>query len=89
MEALEFHNDWAMVSISELILAGCTALKIPIRDVRSVLQNWIGAYPNFVSPVTVSNRMILFGQPGQIDPPDPQRIPQTHNRRARITSAST
>ena len=66
MEALEFHNDWAMASISELILAGCTALKIPIRDVRSVLQNWIGAYPNLVSPVTVSNRMILFGQPDKL-----------------------
>ena len=66
IEALEFHNDWAMASISELILTGCTALKIPTRNVRSVLQNWIGLYPNFVSPVTVSNRMILFGQPDKL-----------------------
>ena len=68
MEALEFRNDWAMASISELILAGCTALKIPIREVRSVLQNWIGAYPNLVSPVTVSNRMILSAQPEKLTP---------------------
>ena len=68
MEALEFRNDWAMASISELILTGCTALKIPIREVRSVLQNWIGAYPNLVSPVTVSNRMILLAQPEKLTP---------------------
>ena len=68
IETLEFRNDWAMASISELILAGCTALKIPIRDVRFVLQNWIGVYPNLVSPVTVSNRMILFSQPEKMTP---------------------
>ncbi len=66
IESLEFRDNWAMSSISELLLRVCAKLKIPTVAVRSVLRNWIGTYPNFVAPVTVSNRMILSAQPEKV-----------------------
>ena len=69
IEALEFRDNWAMASISELLLTVCGTLKIPTGEVRSVLKNWTGTYPNFVAPITVSNRMILSAQPEKMVPP--------------------
>ena len=68
LEALAFHRNWAMSSISTLLLTVCSGLKVPIEDVRSVLHNWIRAYPNLVMPIAVSNRMVLADQSDKMAP---------------------
>ena len=68
LEVFNFHGDWAMSGISELFLAGSSKLKMPTGLIGTVLGNWIEAYPNLVSPITVSERMLLSGQSEKMVP---------------------
>ena len=65
-ETLEFSNDWAMPRISDLLLGVATRLRVPLDNVRSILNLWIRDHAGHVSPVAVSDRMILSGQSAQM-----------------------
>ena len=64
-ETLAFHGDWAMPRISDLLLGVATRLRVPLDNVRSILNLWIRDHAGYVSPVAVSDRMILSGQTAQ------------------------
>ena len=63
---LEFNGDWAMPRVGDLLLTTASKMKIPIASVRDRLQSWLTLFPGFVSPVRVSERMILEGRSKRI-----------------------
>ena len=66
LEYLEFSNDWATPRVGDLTFTVASRLKIPLERVRSVLQKWLRIHASLVSPITVSDRMILAGQSKQM-----------------------
>ena len=63
---LEFNGDWAMPRVGDLLLTTASKMKIPIASVRDRLQSWLTLFRGFVSPVRVSERMILEGRSKRI-----------------------
>ena len=66
IESLEFSNDWATPRLGDLLFSVASRLRIPLKRVRSVLNEWLRIYPGFISPIKVSDRMILAGQSKQM-----------------------
>ncbi len=69
VESLNFRNHWAVTSISEVLLKVSGELRVPLKQVKSVLSHWVENYPNLLAPVSVSNRMLLFAQPEKLHSP--------------------
>lgn len=66
IESLEFSNDWATPRVGDLLFSVASRLRVPLRRVRSVLNEWIRIHAGLISPITVSDRMILAGQSKQM-----------------------
>ena len=66
IDHLEFNGDWAMPRVGDLLLTTASKMKIPIAGVRDRLQSWLTLFPGLVSPVRVSERMILEGRSKRI-----------------------
>jgi hypothetical protein len=64
--SIEFHGDWAMPRISDLLLSVASEMKVALLEVRMVLEEWVRHYPGYVTPVATSDRMILAGQSAQM-----------------------
>ena len=65
-KTLQFEGDWAVPRVGNLLLSVASELKIPISIVRDRLLDWLLLYANFVAPVRVSERMILYGRSKRI-----------------------
>ena len=63
---LQFQGDWAVPRVADLLLSVATELKMPISIVRDRLLDWLSLYADFVAPVRVSERMILYGRSQRI-----------------------
>ena len=68
VESLEFSGDWATPRVSELLFSVASRLKVSLKRVRCVLDEWLKVHSGFVSPITISDRMILSGQTEQMRP---------------------
>ena len=66
IEFLEFSGDWATPRVSELLLLVASRLKVLLKRVQSVLEEWLRIHSDLVSPITISDRMILSGQTEQM-----------------------
>ena len=66
IESLEFSNDWATPRVGDLLFSVASRLKVPLNRVRSVLNEWLRIHAGLISPITVSDRMILAGQSKQM-----------------------
>lgn len=66
IESLEFSGDWATPRVGDLLLSVASRLKIPIERVQCVLNGWLRTHAGLVSPITVSDRMILADQSKQM-----------------------
>ena len=66
IESLEFANDWATPRVGDLLFLVASRLKVPLKRVRSVLNEWLRIHAGLISPITVSDRMILAGQSKQM-----------------------
>ncbi len=66
IESLEFSNDWATPRVGDLLFSVASRLRVPLKRVRSVLNEWLRIHAGLISPITVSDRMILAGQSKQM-----------------------
>ena len=66
IEFLEFSNDWATPRVGDLLFSVASRLRVPLKRVRSVLNEWLRIHAGLISPITVSDRMILAGQSKQM-----------------------
>ena len=66
IESLEFSGDWATPRVGDLLLSVASRLKVSLKRVQSVLEEWLRIHPDLVSPITISDRMILSGQTEQM-----------------------
>ena len=68
IESLEFSGDWATPRVGDLLFSVASRLKVSLKRVRCVLEDWIRVHSGFVSPITISDRMILGGQSERMRP---------------------
>ena len=66
LESLEFVEEWASPKVSDILISVASRLKIPLSEIGTLLKSWTNRYPGYISPVPVSQRMILSDQPSQI-----------------------
>ena len=66
IDSLEFSNDWATPRVGDLLFSVASRLRVPLKRVRSVLNEWLRIHAGLISPITVSDRMILAGQSKQM-----------------------
>lgn len=66
IESLEFSDDWATPRVGDLLFSVASRLRVPVNRVRSVLNEWIRIHGGLISPITVSDRMILADQTKQM-----------------------
>ena len=65
-ESLKFSNGWATPRVGDLLFSVASRLRVPLERVRSVLEEWLRIHAGFISPIAVSDRMILTGQSKQM-----------------------
>jgi hypothetical protein len=65
-DSLEFVKEWASPKVSDIMISVASRLKIPLSEIGTILKSWTGLYPGYISPIPVSQRMILSDQPSQI-----------------------
>lgn len=66
INSLEFSGDWASPRVGDLSFAVASRLKVPLKRVQCVLDDWLRVHVGLISPVAVSDRMILAGQSKQM-----------------------
>ena len=66
IESLEFSGDWASPRVGDLLFSVASRLRVPLKRVQSVLNEWLRVHAGFISPIAVSDRMILAGQSKQM-----------------------
>ena len=66
IESLEFSGDWASPRVGDLLFSVASRLRVPLKRVKCVLSEWLRVHAGLISPIAVSDRMILAGQSKQM-----------------------
>lgn len=62
-QLLPFHGEWATVRVGDLVLDAAIRFRMPVDQVRSIIEGWLRVFPQVVAAITTNERFITAGQP--------------------------